>query len=140
MKGAEECVPFFLALSRLPRPLLSQPARPALPSIHTHRHSLHAIASQLSPRPGCTGIDHVAADTFDLHCFQALTGTKFLAVVAPGTPGVPGFLSGTVYSLYCDFVLKNPFYEAEMPVRCDAFDAGLATAVAGAAKKWAAGG
>jgi len=104
------------------------------------RHSLHAISAQLSPRPGCTGIEHVAADTFDLHCFQALTGTKFLAVVAPGSPGLPAFLAHTVYSLYCDFVLKNPFYEAEMPVRCEAFDVGLAGAVGGLVKKWATGG
>lgn len=128
---------FFRSLARAAR--LSTRTLSPLSSLPS-RHSLHAIAAQLSPRPGCTGIDHVAADTFDLHCFQALTGTKFLAVVAPGTTGVPGFLSGTVYSLYCDFVLKNPFYEAEMPVRCDAFDAGLAGAVAGVAKKWAAGG
>jgi len=74
-----------------------------------------------------------------LHCFQALTGTKFLATAAPGTPGVPSFLSGTVYSLYCDFVLKNPFYEAEMPVRCDAFETGLAGVVGAVGKKWATG-
>ena len=110
-------------------------ARPHHP-FHPPRHSLHAISSQLSPRPGCTGIEHVAADTFDLHCFQALTGTKFLAVAAPGSPGLPPFLAQTVYSLYCDFVLKNPFYEAEMPVRCEAFEGALA----GAVRKWGAGG
>lgn len=27
-----------------------------------------------------------------------------------------------VYELYTDFVLKNPFYELEMPIRCDLFD------------------
>ena len=35
-----------------------------------HRHSLHAIAAQLAPAPGCTGIDALHADTFTLHCFQ----------------------------------------------------------------------
>lgn len=39
---------------------------PALPS----RHSLHAIAAQLSPVPGCTGIELLEADTFDLHCLE----------------------------------------------------------------------
>ncbi len=34
------------------------------------RHSLHAIAAQLAPAPGCTGIDALHADTFTLHCFQ----------------------------------------------------------------------
>jgi len=34
-----------------------------------------------------------------------------------------------VYELYADYVLKNPFYEAEMPIRCEAFDVQLAAAV-----------
>lgn len=59
------------------------------------RHSLHAIASQLSPVPGCSGIDLLTADTFDLHCFQTLTGTKFLLVVDSGTPEIEEFLRST---------------------------------------------
>ena len=27
-----------------------------------------------------------------------------------------------VYVLYSDFVLKNPFYENDMPIHCDKFD------------------
>ena len=27
-----------------------------------------------------------------------------------------------VYVLYSDFVLKNPFYELDMPIHCDKFD------------------
>ena len=27
-----------------------------------------------------------------------------------------------VYVLYSDFVLKDPFYELEMPIRCESFD------------------
>jgi hypothetical protein len=37
-------------------------------------HSMHAISQQLSPIPGCTGIDLLQAHNFDLHCFQSLTG------------------------------------------------------------------
>lgn len=59
------------------------------------RHSLHAISSQLSPVLGCTGIELLIADSFDLHCFQTLTGTKFLLVVEPGTPEVEEFLKST---------------------------------------------
>ena len=59
------------------------------------RHSLHAISSQLSPVQGCTGIELLIADNFDLHCFQTLTGTKFLLVVDPGTPEVEDFLKST---------------------------------------------
>ena len=35
------------------------------------------------------------ASTFDLHCFQTLTGTKFLATVSPGAPEVRELLSNT---------------------------------------------
>ncbi|XP_019223540.1 PREDICTED: uncharacterized protein LOC109205292 isoform X2 [Nicotiana attenuata] len=37
-------------------------------------HSMHAISQQLSPIPGCSGIELLQADTFDLNCFQSLTG------------------------------------------------------------------
>jgi hypothetical protein len=59
------------------------------------RHSLHAIAAQLSPAPGCSGIELLLADTFDLHCFQTLTGTKLIMVVEPGTPEIEPLLQDT---------------------------------------------
>jgi len=27
-----------------------------------------------------------------------------------------------IYSLYSDFVLKNPFYELDMPIQCELFN------------------
>ncbi|KAJ0500027.1 putative trafficking protein particle complex subunit [Helianthus annuus] len=36
---------------------------------------MHAISQQLSPIQGCSGIELLEADTFDLHCFQSLTAT-----------------------------------------------------------------
>jgi hypothetical protein len=87
------------------------PQHPAHTHIHPHnaaatltstlpawscRHSLHAIASQLSPAHGCTGIELLEAETFDLHCFQTLTGTKFLLVVEPQMPYVPMILQKCV--------------------------------------------
>ncbi|KAK9829036.1 hypothetical protein WJX72_003556 [[Myrmecia] bisecta] len=89
-------------------------------------HSLHAIASQLSPVPHCTGIELLQADTFDLHCFQTLTGTKFLMITEPQTPDIEETLKSMIYELYVDYVLKNPFYEVEMPIRCELFDTNLA--------------
>ncbi|KAJ8439233.1 hypothetical protein Cgig2_030168 [Carnegiea gigantea] len=140
-------------------------------------HSMHAISQQLSPVSGCTGIELLEADTFDLHCFQALTvvklvieaypkgpstggaavgsklpwfsscsafreapesicilcavrfnGTKFFVVCEPGTPHMENLLKH-IYELYTDYVLKNPFYEMEMPIRCELFDINLAQAV-----------
>ncbi|KAH7421400.1 hypothetical protein KP509_13G055400 [Ceratopteris richardii] len=85
---------------------------------------MHAISQQLSPTLGCYGIELLEADTFDLRCFQALTGTKFFVVAEPGTQGLDSLLKN-VYGLYVDYVLKNPFYEVEMPIRCELFDLSL---------------
>lgn len=32
-----------------------------------------------------------------------------------------------IYALYSDYVLKNPFYSLEMPIRCELFDVNLAS-------------
>ncbi|KAL3685808.1 hypothetical protein R1sor_003830 [Riccia sorocarpa] len=91
-------------------------------------HSMHAISIQLSPTPGCTGMEVLEADTFDLHCFQSLTGTKLFVVSEPAAPGINALLK-TIYELYADYVLKNPFYEAEMPIRCELFEYNLLQAI-----------
>ncbi|XP_050385580.1 LOW QUALITY PROTEIN: uncharacterized protein LOC126802082 [Argentina anserina] len=90
-------------------------------------HSMHAISQQLSPVSGCSGIELLRADTFDLHCFQSLTGTKFFVESEPGIQQMEGLLKH-IYELYTDYVLKNPFYEMEMPIRCELFDISLTQA------------
>ena len=70
---------------------------------------------------GCGGIELLSAETFDLHCFSAPTGTKFLLLVEPRCPQVPALLA-RIYELYADYVLKNPFYEAEQVIKCELFD------------------
>ncbi|KAK9903655.1 hypothetical protein M0R45_001077 [Rubus argutus] len=87
-------------------------------------HSMYAISQQLSPVSGCSGIELLQAHTFDLHCFQSRTGTEFFIVSEPGTQHMEGLLKH-IYELYTDFVLKNPFYEMEMPIRCELFDINL---------------
>lgn len=56
--------------STLPLHPLNPPAEPPDTKQNKNRHSLHAIASQLSPAPGCGGIELLQAETFDLHCLQ----------------------------------------------------------------------
>ena len=45
---------------------------------------------------------------------------KFFVVVEPGAQGMDSLLKN-IYDLYVDYVLKNPFYEVEMPIRCELF-------------------
>lgn len=84
-------------------------------------YPLFAIASQLSPEPKSSGIETLEADTFTLHCFQTLTGVKFIVISETGLNGMD-LLLRKVYELYSDYVLKNPFYSLEMPIRCELFD------------------
>ena len=53
-----------------------------------------------------------------------LTGMNFIVVADPSQTGLDLLLRKT-YGLYADFVLKNPFYTLDMPIRCDLFDDAL---------------
>lgn len=112
-------------------------------------YPLFAIASQLSPEPKSSGIEVLEADTFKLHCFQTLTGirrhdwvvyglsrdnfynilvlrtgVKFMMVAEPTEVRLE-ILLRKIYELYADYVMKNPFYSLEMPIRCELFDQNL---------------
>uniref|UniRef100_A0A8D9ECI7 Trafficking protein particle complex subunit n=1 Tax=Cacopsylla melanoneura TaxID=428564 RepID=A0A8D9ECI7_9HEMI len=87
-------------------------------------YPLFAIASQLSPEPKCSGIEVLECDTFKLHCYQTLTGVKFMIVGDTNQSGLDLILK-KIYELYADYALKNPFYSLEMPIRCELFETHL---------------
>ncbi|NXA25630.1 TPPC4 protein, partial [Ibidorhyncha struthersii] len=89
---------------------------------------LFAIGSQLSPEVGSSGIEMLETDTFKLHCFQTLTGIKFVVLADPRQAGIDSLLR-KIYEIYSDFALKNPFYSLEMPIRCELFDQNLKLAL-----------
>ncbi|OJD17413.1 hypothetical protein AJ78_02485 [Emergomyces pasteurianus Ep9510] len=74
-----------------------------------------------NPTQPITGIEVLETDKFRLTCFQTVTGTKFLLFTDPLMAGVD-LVMKRIYELYADYVMKNPFYQLEMPVRCEAFD------------------
>jgi trafficking protein particle complex subunit 4 len=49
-----------------------------------------------------------------------------LLFTEPAQPNVDTVIK-RVYELYADFVMKNPFYTVEMPIRCQKFDSALDT-------------
>ena len=89
---------------------------------------LHALAVQLSPETGSSGIQELETDTFKLYCSQTVTGVKFLVVCDLKQGGVDQLLD-KIYELYSDYALKNPFYSLEMPIRADLFDTHLQEAI-----------
>eukprot|EP01104_Vermistella_antarctica_P021263 TRINITY_DN9487_c0_g1_i1.p1 TRINITY_DN9487_c0_g1~~TRINITY_DN9487_c0_g1_i1.p1 ORF type:complete len:135 (+),score=18.19 TRINITY_DN9487_c0_g1_i1:190-594(+) len=84
-------------------------------------HSLHAITAQLSPVAGSSGIQVLETELYRVHCFQTATGIKFFLTAAKAALLLDQYLK-TIYELYADYVLKNPFYEIEQPIRCELFD------------------
>ena len=136
---------------RLPRPsrnlsrvrtslLLPPPCAPLTQLPLTPPPRIHAITTRLSPLPTITpastrpqppsGLEILETENFRLQCFQTLTGTKFLLFTEPQQANADAILR-RVYELYADYVMKNPFYAVEMPVRCEGFDRRIGGAVRG---------
>uniref|UniRef100_A0A1I7YEK8 Trafficking protein particle complex subunit n=1 Tax=Steinernema glaseri TaxID=37863 RepID=A0A1I7YEK8_9BILA len=92
-------------------------------------HSLFAIAAQLSPMPKSSGIEVLETNQFRLHCFQSVTGVKFIVVAALNASQNLDALLRKIYELYADFALKNPFYSIDMPIRCERFDEAMVALV-----------
>ncbi|KAL8293062.1 hypothetical protein RQP46_000756 [Phenoliferia psychrophenolica] len=88
-------------------------------------HSIHAIASRISPVPGSSGVEVIEAETFKMTCLQSPTGTKFVLLTTPSHPS-PDQVLRRVYETYADY-LKDPFYTTEMPIRSETFDTKLAS-------------
>ncbi|KAG0263131.1 hypothetical protein BG011_009233 [Mortierella polycephala] len=87
-------------------------------------HGVHAITSKISPVPGSSGIEMLETDTFRIHCFQTLTGTKFLLVADPHQSSIDHTMR-KIYETYSDYCVKNPFQNPEMPIRSEQFDVHL---------------
>ncbi|KAL3817680.1 hypothetical protein ACHAXA_002829 [Cyclostephanos tholiformis] len=117
--------------------ILHRPLGPTAPKISTNEwlrigstfHSLHAIAAEATPvkLPGNKnsagaddGIEQIEGRGIILKCLQTRTGIKFVLTAEPGTPGIDAVLR-EIYVLYSDCALKDPFYELEMPIRCELF-------------------
>jgi len=87
-------------------------------------HGVHAISRNLSPVTPArtsTGIESLQTSRFLMSCFQTPTGTKFLLFSEPAQSNTDVILR-RCYDIYADFVMKNPFYSLEMPIRSEKFE------------------
>jgi len=95
-------------------------------AITTRLHPLHPTPSRSSTtsdiRPDSpSGIEVLETENFRLQCFSTLTGTKFLLFTEPQQPNTDKIMS-RIYELYSDYVMKNPFYQLEMPIRSEGWE------------------
>ncbi|AOW02070.1 Sybindin-like protein [Yarrowia lipolytica] len=84
-------------------------------------HGVHAISAKLSPIEGSSGIQTMETEKYALTCFQTVTGIKFLLITDLRQQFVDSVLK-RVYQLFADYVMKSPFYQLDMPIRCTLFD------------------
>jgi hypothetical protein len=56
-----------------------------------------------------------------LRCLQTRTGIKFVITAEPATNADLELVLKEIYILYTECVLKDPFYELEMPIRSELF-------------------
>ncbi|OTB01533.1 hypothetical protein M426DRAFT_215169 [Hypoxylon sp. CI-4A] len=68
-----------------------------------------------------SGLEVLESENFRLQCFNTLTGNKFLIFTDTMQANVD-LVTRKVYDLYSDYVMKNPFYQLDMPIRCEQFD------------------
>lgn len=69
------------------------------------------------------GIEMISTLTFSLFSMQTLTGLKLMVITSPGFSSRSAHdILGLIYSTFADYVLKNPFYALDMPIRCSLFD------------------
>ena len=117
-----------------------------VPHTHTHCvpdvHLIGIVGFLLYAAGADDGIEEIRASGMILQCFQTVTGIKFVITVAvPDPPNQNSnntnninepLVSSTlrdvlkeIYVLYTECVLKDPFYELEMPIRSDLFVQGV---------------
>ncbi|KAA8496965.1 Trafficking protein particle complex subunit 4 [Porphyridium purpureum] len=99
-------------------------------------HSMQLLVRELSPVSNareCGGIARMEATTFRLYAMIAATGVEMFVTcdANPATAPAAGahdrmadFLK-EAYISYTDYVLKNPFYEIDMPIKSEPWDAHL---------------
>src|SRR5699024_3229161 len=81
-------------------------------------HSVHALTSKISPTGESSGLAVMETEKYAMYCFQSLSGIKFLLLTDLGQ-FQPESILNKVYQLFADYVMKNPFYQLDMPIRCD---------------------
>lgn len=91
-------------------------------------HSVHALSSRISPTHHSSGFRTVEMESAALHCFQSLTGVKIIVISDRWQRNISEIIK-SLNCLYADYVMKNPFYTMDMPIRCSKFESHLASYV-----------
>ncbi|AEY98142.1 FAFR459Wp [Eremothecium gossypii FDAG1] len=91
--------------------------------------------SESFPSWNRSGLKSVVMDECSLFVYQSLTGVKFILLSTNQTTSnaaqhIAENLLRKIYCIYSDYVMKNPFYSADMLIRSEPFDKRLQALVA----------
>lgn len=78
----------------------------------------------VSPNSNRSGLQRIETDLFNVCIFQSVSGLKFIIITAPnsGTYDNIEELFRQLYIIYSDYVMKDPFYSLDMPIKSSLFD------------------
>lgn len=72
-----------------------------------------------------SGIQTIETPEARLHCYESITGAKFILVTDSRIPNTARDALKLVYEAYTDYVLKNPFYSPNQPFNFEFFNTRL---------------
>ncbi|VDM22671.1 unnamed protein product [Hydatigera taeniaeformis] len=72
-----------------------------------------------------SGIQTIETPEARIHCYESITGTKFLLITDARIPSAARGALKLVYEAYTDYVLKNPFYSPNQPFNFEFFNVRL---------------
>jgi len=89
-------------------------------------HGMQLLAAELSPNSYSSpnvfsGIKRIQGVGFSLYALSTATGLQMFVTSDSHSDKMHEFLADA-YSSYSDFVMKNPFYEIDMPIRSELWD------------------
>lgn len=78
----------------------------------------------VSPNSNRSGLQRIETDLFNLCIFQSVSGLKFIIITAPNSGSYENIeeLFRQLYIVYSDYVMKDPFYSLDMPIKSSLFD------------------
>ncbi|CAX44461.1 synbindin, putative [Candida dubliniensis CD36] len=90
-----------------------------------HNATILSTGKAGSANSNRTGLQKIETDMFNLYIFQTVSGLKFIMITAPNvanSESVTDELFRHLYILYSDYVMKDPFYSLDMPIKSSLFD------------------
>eukprot|EP00011_Vannellida_sp_DIVA3-517-6-12_P014583 CAMPEP_0114619492 /NCGR_PEP_ID=MMETSP0168-20121206/8241_1 /TAXON_ID=95228 ORGANISM="Vannella sp., Strain DIVA3 517/6/12" /NCGR_SAMPLE_ID=MMETSP0168 /ASSEMBLY_ACC=CAM_ASM_000044 /LENGTH=139 /DNA_ID=CAMNT_0001830661 /DNA_START=62 /DNA_END=481 /DNA_ORIENTATION=+ len=92
--------------------------------IYGYIFQLKHFCSLTSPTKSNGSFNYFTTDSFKLHYFESPTSIKFILMTDPAAGDMREQLR-QIYDLYVMNVAKNPLYELNETIECEAFDKAL---------------